>query len=69
MAEAFDCYEFDRSLIEVSYTTLPIREGSKTWYAMVVANPFPGKKIKSIEFVPKHNLKADVMLKKVTVKN
>jgi hexosaminidase len=69
LAEAFDCYEFDRSLIEVSYTTLPIREGSKTWYAMVVANPFPEKKIKSIEFMPMHNLKADVMLKKVTVKN
>jgi hexosaminidase len=67
ISETFDCYEFDRSLIEVSYTSLPIREGAKTWYKTVIPNPYPQKKITSIEFKPKKDLDAYVVTRKISV--
>ncbi|MBB6731339.1 family 20 glycosylhydrolase [Cohnella zeiphila] len=66
--ESFDVYEFDRSLIEVSYTALPVREGAITWCIIAIPNPFPEKKIASVEFQPKKNTDARVILSKFAVK-
>ncbi|MCD9024231.1 family 20 glycosylhydrolase [Cohnella silvisoli] len=69
MSDEFDVYEFDRSLIEVSYTTLPVREGSQTYYQIVLGNPFPEKKLVSLEFMPKKDLDACVIVQKVMMRD
>ncbi|MFC5406082.1 family 20 glycosylhydrolase [Cohnella soli] len=61
MHEEFDMYEFDRSLLEASYTARPSREGNNTWYTIVVANPYPDKKLTGFAFTPKPGLDADVV--------
>jgi len=68
MSDEFDVFEFDRSLIEVSYTALPVRVGAKTYFRIVLAHPFPEKKLATIEFVPKNGLDDCVIIRKVAVK-
>ncbi|MFC5402759.1 family 20 glycosylhydrolase [Cohnella soli] len=67
MSDDYDVYEFDRSLIEVSYSTWPIREEERTYYRIVIANPYPDKKLSVIEFMPNINLDANVIVRKVVV--
>lgn len=43
-----DTYVVDELLIEVSYTTLPIKTNEYTCFKFVVENPFPDKKIHKI---------------------
>jgi hexosaminidase len=63
-----DCFDYDKSLLEVSCTALPIREGAKTYYKIVLNNPFIGKKLVSIEFKPNKDLDTCVVIDKISVK-
>lgn len=69
VSKDYDVYEFDRSLIQISGTALPVRDGSQTWYKTVLVNPFPGKKLTSVEFKPNKGLDAHVVLRKILIKD
>lgn len=46
-----DTYAFDALLREVSYTTLPHKEGARTVFDIVVPNPYPEKKLAGVRVV------------------
>lgn len=41
-------YRADSRLAEVSYRTLPVRDGGHTYYRFIWRNPYPSKRIRSI---------------------
>ena len=69
VSDIFDRYELDMSLLEVSYTTLPVRQGLQTSYRFVLENPFPDKKLVRIEFIAKEGFSESVILEKVEIKS
>ena len=57
-----DTYSFDSKLGEVSYTTLPFRQGKDTWFRIAVANPHPEKRVKAVRTVKTCADEGDILL-------
>jgi len=58
-----DQYQVDALLSEVTYTTLPIRDGSDTVFRIAVRNPHPEKKIARVDIVKTCTDEGDIILK------
>ncbi len=59
-------YDVDRLLMAAGYSTLPVRAGEDTYYRYVVENPYPDKKIASVEFVPAPGKEGTVLVRSVS---
>ena len=68
-ADERDAYFFDNLLQEVTYTTLPLRDGNDTVFRMVVENPYPEKRICRVDVVKTCSDEGDIILKHLEQKN
>ncbi|MDY5014655.1 MAG: family 20 glycosylhydrolase [Eubacteriales bacterium] len=64
-----DTYAFDSLLREVSYTTLPQRDGADTFFRIVVPNPHPEKRVVSVRAVKTAPDEGDILLRSFTAEN
>ena len=62
-----DSYVYDKLLVEVSYTTLPIEEKEGTVFKCVFENPYPDQKIRSIKIEKTCEDEGMICLQKVDV--
>ncbi|SDT51451.1 hexosaminidase [Paenibacillaceae bacterium GAS479] len=68
LSQRFDGYDFDRTLIQVSGSALPVRDGNQTWYKIVRANPFPDKKLVGISFTPQNEKSGGIVLRQIQLR-
>ncbi|MCM3745737.1 beta-N-acetylhexosaminidase [Paenibacillus pasadenensis] len=65
----FDAYDFDRTLIQVSGSVLPVRDGRHTWFKMVLPHPYPGKTLTGAAFKARNETSGSVVLRSISLKN
>lgn len=65
LSDRHDVYISDSSLLQVSCTTMPIKEGSKTFYKIVLEHPFSNRKLINVQFIPKPNLEGHVIVREI----
>jgi len=68
-SEKYDVYNGDSSLWEVSCTALPIRDGDRTFYRIVIPLPADGRKLTALRFIPEPGKSDTVMIREVRVRH
>lgn len=60
-----DTYEYDRSLIEASFTALPVIKDGITYYKFTAVNPYPDKMITAVKLNKICKYNCDISLKEI----
>ncbi len=62
-----DVYEMDQRLVEVAFTTCPVRLNGQTWYETAIPNPYPMKQIVNVEALADNPAASKIFIKQWTV--